>query len=135
VLVRGLKVVKSVNMSSTEYRKRVMPIGALYAASLWLSNSAYLHLSVSFIQMTKALMPGLVYCIGCFMRTEPYSFKVLTLHSISTASQSCEISASAAQHLTAAGQHPHRLHLRVLRTASDAPAPAPAQNALGGVLL
>lgn len=76
VLVRGLKVVKSVNMSSTEYRKRVMPIGALYAASLWLSNSAYLHLSVSFIQMTKALMPGLVYCIGCFMRTEPYSFKV-----------------------------------------------------------
>ena len=33
--------------------------GLLYAASLWLSNSAYLYLSVSFIQMTKALMPGL----------------------------------------------------------------------------
>jgi hypothetical protein len=29
--------------------------------------------------MTKALMPGLVYCIGCTMRTEPYSFKVRTL--------------------------------------------------------
>eukprot|EP00241_Pyramimonas_parkeae_P012725 CAMPEP_0114248968 /NCGR_PEP_ID=MMETSP0058-20121206/13868_1 /TAXON_ID=36894 /ORGANISM="Pyramimonas parkeae, CCMP726" /LENGTH=271 /DNA_ID=CAMNT_0001362435 /DNA_START=553 /DNA_END=1368 /DNA_ORIENTATION=+ len=65
-------------MSSADYRKRVLPIGALYAASLWLSNSAYLHLSVSFIQMTKALMPGLVYMIGCFMHTEPYSAKVTT---------------------------------------------------------
>lgn len=60
-LVRVLKVVKGVNMSQRDYLRRVMPIGALYAASLWLSNSAYLHLSVSFIQMTKALMPGLVY--------------------------------------------------------------------------
>ena len=60
-MVRVLKVVKSVNMTQKDYIRRVMPIGALYAASLWLSNSAYLHLSVSFIQMTKALMPGLVY--------------------------------------------------------------------------
>lgn len=76
LLVRVLKVVKSVNMTSADYRRRVMPIGALYAASLWLSNSAYLHLSVSFIQMTKALMPGLVYFIGVLMNTEPYSPKV-----------------------------------------------------------
>lgn len=61
LMVRVLKVVKSVNMPQRDYVRRVMPIGALYAASLWLSNSAYLHLSVSFIQMTKALMPGLVY--------------------------------------------------------------------------
>ena len=51
-------------MPRKEYVNRVVPIGALYAASLWLSNSAYLHLSVSFIQMTKALMPGLVYVVG-----------------------------------------------------------------------
>lgn len=61
LLVRVFKVVKSVNMPRRDYVRRVMPIGLLYAASLWLSNSAYLHLSVSFIQMTKALMPGLVY--------------------------------------------------------------------------
>lgn len=61
VVVRVLKLVKGVNMPRRDYLRRVMPIGALYAASLWLSNSAYLHLSVSFIQMTKALMPGLVY--------------------------------------------------------------------------
>lgn len=47
--------------------------GVLYAASLWLSNSAYLYLSVSFIQMTKSLMPGLVYATGIFMGTEHFS--------------------------------------------------------------
>merc|ERR1712216_205391 len=58
------------------YTRKVMPIGFFYAASLWLSNSAYLHLSVSFIQMTKALMPGLVYMIGVFMSTERYSLRI-----------------------------------------------------------
>jgi hypothetical protein len=45
----------------------------LYAASLWLSNSAYLYLSVSFIQMTKSLMPGLVYASGVALGTEQHS--------------------------------------------------------------
>jgi hypothetical protein len=45
-------------------------VGLLYAGSLWLSNSAYLYLSVSFIQMTKSLMPGLVYACGCMVGTE-----------------------------------------------------------------
>ena len=30
-----------------------MPIGLLYSGTLWLGNSAYLFLSVSFIQMLK----------------------------------------------------------------------------------
>lgn len=46
--------------------------GALYAGSLWLSNSAYLHLSVSFIQMTKSLMPGLVYAAGVVLGNETW---------------------------------------------------------------
>lgn len=46
------------------------PAGVLYAASLWLSNSAYLYLSVSFIQMTKSLMPGLVYACGVALKVE-----------------------------------------------------------------
>lgn len=45
----------------------------LYAASLWLSNSAYLYLSVSFIQMTKSLMPGLVYATGIALGTERFT--------------------------------------------------------------
>lgn len=71
--VRVFKVVKSHNMTPKEYYTRVMPIGLLYAGSLWLSNSSYLYLSVSFIQMTKSLMPGLVYASGCMLGTEKYS--------------------------------------------------------------
>ncbi|KXZ55498.1 hypothetical protein GPECTOR_2g1047 [Gonium pectorale] len=71
--VRVFKVVKSHNMTAKEYYTRVMPIGLLYAGSLWLSNSAYLYLSVSFIQMTKSLMPGLVYASGVMLGTEKYS--------------------------------------------------------------
>ena len=51
--------------------------GVLYAASLWLSNSAYLYLSVSFIQMTKSLMPGLVYACGVAWGTEQYQVRAL----------------------------------------------------------
>lgn len=71
--VRVLKLVKSHNMTARDYMKRVMPIGLLYAGSLWLSNSAYLYLSVSFIQMTKSLMPGLVYASGVMLGTEKFS--------------------------------------------------------------
>ena len=53
--------------------------GVLYAASLWLSNSAYLYLSVSFIQMTKSLMPGLVYACGVALGTEQYQASLLGL--------------------------------------------------------
>lgn len=49
----------------------------LYAASLWLSNTAYLSLSVSFIQMTKSLMPGLVYFSGCLVGTETYKTAIM----------------------------------------------------------
>jgi hypothetical protein len=46
------------------YVKGVLPIGALFALTLWASNAAYLHLSVSFIQMAKAATPLLVYALG-----------------------------------------------------------------------
>ena len=79
VLVRGTGTTKRLHMPRKEYVNRVVPIGALYAASLWLSNSAYLHLSVSFIQMTKALMPGLVYACGVAFGTEKLA-RVTTLN-------------------------------------------------------
>ena len=79
ILVRGTGTTKRLHMPRKEYVNRVVPIGALYAASLWLSNSAYLHLSVSFIQMTKALMPGLVYACGVAFGMEKLT-KVTTLN-------------------------------------------------------
>ncbi|KAG4144732.1 hypothetical protein ERO13_D05G056400v2 [Gossypium hirsutum] len=57
LLIKVFKVVEPVSMSRELYLSSVVPIGALYSLSLWLSNSAYIYLSVSFIQMLKALMP------------------------------------------------------------------------------
>lgn len=71
--IRILKVCPTHNMSPNDYIQRVLPIGMLYAGSLWLSNSSYLYLSVSFIQMTKSLMPGLVFASGVFLGTERFS--------------------------------------------------------------
>ncbi|KAL0427047.1 UNVERIFIED_CONTAM: putative sugar phosphate/phosphate translocator [Sesamum latifolium] len=64
-------------MSWDLYVKSVIPIGLLYSLSLWLSNSAYIYLSVSFIQMLKALMPVAVYTIGVMAKKE--SFKSETM--------------------------------------------------------
>ena len=37
--------------------RTIVPIGLLYSGTLWLGNSAYLFLSVSFIQMLKVSTP------------------------------------------------------------------------------
>ncbi|KAG2691492.1 hypothetical protein I3760_08G012000 [Carya illinoinensis] len=72
LLVRVLRLVEPVTMSRELYISSVVPIGALYALSLWLSNSAYIYLSVSFIQMLKALMPVAVYSIGILFKKDPF---------------------------------------------------------------
>ena len=38
--------------------RNVVPIAALFSGTLWLSNSAYLYLSVAFIQMFKVCLLG-----------------------------------------------------------------------------
>ncbi|KAK4744087.1 hypothetical protein SAY87_010399 [Trapa incisa] len=58
LLINVFKVVEPISMSREFYFKSVVSIGALYSLSLWFSNSAYIYLSVSFIQMLKALMLG-----------------------------------------------------------------------------
>ncbi|KAM7459481.1 hypothetical protein LguiA_036475 [Lonicera macranthoides] len=70
--VRVFSIAESVSMSRDLYLSSVVPIGALYSLSLWLSNSAYIYLSVSFIQMLKALMPVAVYTIGICFKKETY---------------------------------------------------------------
>lgn len=77
LLVRVFKVVEPVSMSREVYIKSVVPIGALYSLSLWFSNSAYIYLSVSFIQMLKALMPVAVYSLGVLFKRD--SFKSDTM--------------------------------------------------------
>ncbi|KAF8389107.1 hypothetical protein HHK36_025793 [Tetracentron sinense] len=72
LLVRVFKLVEPVSMSRDLYVSSVLPIGALYSLSLWFSNSAYIYLSVSFIQMLKALMPVAVYSIGILFKKESF---------------------------------------------------------------
>lgn len=48
------------------------------AGTLWLGNAAMMHLSVSFIQMLKALMPVAVFGTGCMFGLETYSTPALT---------------------------------------------------------
>ncbi|OVA14400.1 Triose-phosphate transporter domain [Macleaya cordata] len=72
LLVRVFKLVEPVSMSRDLYISSVLPIGALYSLSLWFSNSAYIYLSVSFIQMLKALMPVAVYSIGVLCKKETF---------------------------------------------------------------
>ena len=72
VLVRVLGVVKGINMSRETYIAKIVPIAGLFAVVLWMGNTAYVYLSVAFIQMVKALMPCVVYTVGCVFKVETY---------------------------------------------------------------
>ncbi|KAJ4890619.1 putative sugar phosphate/phosphate translocator [Raphanus sativus] len=78
ILIKVFKIVEPVSMSRDTYLRSVVPIGALYSLSLWLSNSAYIYLSVSFIQMLKALMPVAVYSIGVLLKKESFKSRTMT---------------------------------------------------------
>lgn len=60
-------------MTMEVYKTAILPIGAAFAIVLWLGNAAYLHLTVAFIQMLKALMPMAVFCVGNVFGTETYT--------------------------------------------------------------
>ncbi|KAI9073881.1 hypothetical protein K1719_044153 [Acacia pycnantha] len=64
-LTKILKVLKVEEGMTTEiYVSSVVPIGAMFALTLWLGNTAYLYISVSFAQMLKAIMPVAVFILG-----------------------------------------------------------------------
>ena len=67
LLVKVFRVVEPISMSTEMYFYSVVPIGALYALSLWFSNSAYIYLSVSFIQV----------CLGMEDRLKVFVFSLV----------------------------------------------------------
>lgn len=77
MLVKVLKVVDGVNMTKEVYIQKIVPVAFLFSIVLWLGNSAYLYLSVAFIQMVKASMPCVVYLVGVSFQIE--TFKVNTM--------------------------------------------------------
>ena len=90
-----------------------MPIGGCYAITLWVGNAAYLYLSVSFIQMLKALMPVAVFSVGCFFGTDKFSTgtmanMILVTIGVAIASYG-ERAGAAEQHCRQAGRQAGRL--------------------------
>ena len=77
LLVRVFEVVPAIDMTNEVYLRKIVPVGFLFALSLWMSNSAYLYLSVAFIQMVKALMPAVVYLVGCLFGLETFAWQRL----------------------------------------------------------
>ncbi len=72
ILVKVLKVVEGVNMTTDVYVQKIVPVAFLFSIVLSLGNAVYLYLSVAFIQMVKALMPCVVYLVGVSFKIETF---------------------------------------------------------------
>ncbi|XP_020224678.1 probable sugar phosphate/phosphate translocator At3g14410 isoform X1 [Cajanus cajan] len=83
VLTKILKVMKvEEGMTPEIYATSVVPIGAMFAMTLWLGNTAYLYISVAFAQMLKAIMPVAVFVLGVAVGLEVMSCKMLLIMSV-----------------------------------------------------
>ncbi|RDX57675.1 putative sugar phosphate/phosphate translocator, partial [Mucuna pruriens] len=83
VLTKILKVMKvEEGMTPEIYATSVVPIGAMFAMTLWLGNTAYLYISVAFAQMLKAIMPVAVFVLGVAAGLEVMSCKMLLIMSV-----------------------------------------------------
>jgi drug/metabolite transporter (DMT)-like permease len=61
---------KDVHMTKDMFTRSILPIGLLFSASLILSNTAYLYLSVAYIQMLKAFVPVAILLISWTFRIQ-----------------------------------------------------------------
>ncbi|KAL0393374.1 UNVERIFIED_CONTAM: putative sugar phosphate/phosphate translocator [Sesamum radiatum] len=75
-LIRVFKVATPVKMTFRVYATCVIPISAFFASSLWFGNTAYLHISVAFIQMLKALMPVATFVVAVLWGTDKLRWDV-----------------------------------------------------------
>jgi len=65
VVIKVLKLIKHQDGMTPEiYVSTVFPIGAMFAMTLWLGNTAYLYISVAFAQMLKAIIPVAIFLLG-----------------------------------------------------------------------
>jgi len=70
---------KELRLDMTMFVRRILPIGLLFSGSLILSNTAYLYLSVSYIQMLKAFTPVSILLISWTFRIQDPSKKLATI--------------------------------------------------------
>ncbi|KAF8348681.1 triose-phosphate transporter family-domain-containing protein [Amanita rubescens] len=65
-----LEGTKDVHMTKEMFIRSILPIGVLFSGSLILSNTAYLYLSVAYIQMLKAFTPVAILLISWTFRIQ-----------------------------------------------------------------
>merc|ERR1719424_2412930 len=61
---------QTLDLSASKYMTTVFPIGFFFTLSLIFCNTAYIYLSVAFIQMIKASTPVLVLLLSFAMQLE-----------------------------------------------------------------
>jgi drug/metabolite transporter (DMT)-like permease len=76
---RLLDGTKDVHMTKEMFLRSILPIGVLFSGSLILSNTAYLYLSVSYIQMLKAFTPVAILLISWVFRLQDPNKKLLII--------------------------------------------------------
>ncbi|PKU87402.1 probable sugar phosphate/phosphate translocator At3g14410 [Dendrobium catenatum] len=83
ILTKVLKIIKIEEGVTPEiYATSIIPIGAMFAMTLWLGNSAYLYISVAFAQMLKAVMPVAVFILGAAAGLEVLSCRMFLIMSV-----------------------------------------------------
>lgn len=70
---------KDVTITKDMFLRSILPIGLLFSASLILSNTAYLYLSVAYIQMLKAFTPVAILLISWTFRIQEPSKKLAVI--------------------------------------------------------
>ncbi|GJE94845.1 TPT-domain-containing protein [Phanerochaete sordida] len=70
---------KDVHISKELFMRSILPIGLLFSASLILSNTAYLYLSVAYIQMLKAFVPVAILLISWTFRLQEPSKRLAVI--------------------------------------------------------
>ncbi|GLB42046.1 putative TPT-domain-containing protein [Lyophyllum shimeji] len=76
---RLLDGARDVHMDRALFVRRILPIGVLFSGSLILSNTAYLYLSVSYIQMLKAFNPVVILLISWTFRLQDPNKKLFLI--------------------------------------------------------
>ncbi|KAK6132553.1 hypothetical protein DH2020_033655 [Rehmannia glutinosa] len=84
MLTKVLKIMKvEEGMTLDIYISSVIPIGAMFAMTLWLGNTAYLYISVAFAQMLKAISTYVaVFVLGVLAGLEVMSCRMLLIMSV-----------------------------------------------------
>jgi len=70
---------KDIHITKDMFVRSILPIGVLFSASLILSNTAYLYLSVAYIQMLKAFTPVAILLISWSFRIQEPSKKLAAI--------------------------------------------------------